>query len=184
MSVRKGGYISMGFDDDAIGGDDDFGYGPNSELVRGRERRPYAKSNVSSRAASRSQSRGDRDRGGSRPRAAEDDNFAPPALLRKKTDQKYASTNITFDDLRGDTTKSADLERKRKPYGGPPTKASREAVYPTGGGGGTPINPRPGGGGMGMPMGMGVGGERPGSHGSGSGGSGGYVLVSDGCFDC
>lgn len=188
MSVRKGGYIGTGFDDpdgDGVGGDIDFGYGPDSELVRGRERRPYAKSNVassrgSSRAASRSQSRGDPDGGRERdrsgPRGGEDDpNFVPPLFTRKKTDQKYASTNITFDDLREDPSKGVDIERKRNPYVVPPSKGAREAVYPTGGGGGTPISLRPGGGGMGMGMGIGVG-ERPGSHGSGSGGSGGYVF--------
>lgn len=157
MSVRRGGYISNGIDDGP-----DFGYGPNSELIRGRERRPYAKSNVAS------------SRGSSQEREQEEEAFVPPALTRKKTDQKYASTKIPFDDLREDPNKTAEIERKRKPYVSifPPNRGARDVVYPPGGGGGTPINQSSG---SSRPGGLG---ERPGSHDtSGSSGSGGYVST-------
>lgn len=157
MNVRRGGYISNGMDDGP-----EFGYGL-SEVMHGRDCRPYAYSNVPSSPGS-SQDREDRF-----------SNPTPtPVLLRKKTDMKYASTTVVFDDLRKDQNKTTEIERKRKPYA--QTKGVRDVIHPpsSGGGGGTPTTGQSA---ASRPGGMG---ERQGSYdtsASGGSGSGGYVST-------
>ena len=156
MNARRGGYISNGMDDGP-----DFGYGLR-EVMHGWDSRPYAHSNVPSSPGS-SQDREDHLL-----------NAAPtPGLFRKKTDMKYAITNVAFDDLRKDQNKTTEIERKRKPYA--QTKNVRDVVHPpSSGGGGIPTTGQSA---ASRPGGMG---ERQGSHdtsASGGSGSGGYVST-------